>query len=362
MPVLRSTLGWLISIALIAGIARTAPVGEIGLALRSVEPGPLIAAVFLVSLTLWLRGARWSVILASRRRVPTTQAAKVAIFGLALNAVLPGRAGEVARVVIASRRFQMGVAFTAATIVAERLLDGLVLLIFLSPVVPALRSEAASRSVEIFGAEVSTAMLGKSVYGLVAIVLILAAITLAVSFSQPRGAASWLVRVIPRALAGPIAPRLERLVDAVKDGMGSLSEGRRLGAVSLYSFAIWGAIALANLLVAWGVPGFELSIKEAIVLTAVSVAAASIPSAPGGWGVFEASGLLCLYTLKPDLDASAAVAYLVATHLCQYLPAVLLGFILWRLDERGRPHLLKDRRGEEHVQASRLKRRSGETD
>ena len=93
------------------------------------------------------------------------------------------------------------------------------------------------------------------------------------------------------------------------------------------SLLLWLALGLTNLLVARAMPGVELDFRQALVVTAISIAASAIPSVPGAWGVYEAGVLLALVLVRAAPEPGDGVAFAFVSHLCQYLPVVVLGAI-----------------------------------
>jgi glycosyltransferase 2 family protein len=337
--VARALLGWAVSAAFLLGLLYTVPFRVVWDGLRALDPWAALAAAALVLVTLRMRGERWSLLLSSGERVPPAAAAEVATLGLALNAVLPGRVGEVARVAIANRRFRVGIAFAAATVVAERLLDGLTLFLFLGLALLALPSIGSPGGVTILGAEVSGTALTHGFVTLGVACLVLASGIVAVGYAGPRRWLARVARVLPGELGERAARRLEGLLDSLADGVAGLRRSGTSIRLVLYSVAIWLTIAAAYWVVAQSMDGLDLSVGEVLIVTAVSVAASSLPSAPGAWGVFEAGGVLALRTVQPGLDVGLAIAYMIAIHVCQYAPTVALGYVLWWIERRrgGRP-------------------------
>ncbi len=61
-------------------------------------------------------------------------------------------------------------------------------------------------------------------------------------------------------------------------------------------------------------------------MTSISIAASSIPSVPGAWGVFEAGGLFALVISGVQFEQAVGIAYVLTIHIVNYLLIVLLGF------------------------------------
>ncbi len=108
-------------------------------------------------------------------------------------------------------------------------------------------------------------------------------------------------------------------------GLGAFRSPLLILGALLQSLLIWLIVATAVLVLAAGVPGIELGFRQALGLTAISIAAAALPSAPGAWGVFEAASLLGLTLLSVSFEQSIAVAFVLMMHFSHYLPVLVLG-------------------------------------
>jgi uncharacterized protein (TIRG00374 family) len=113
----------------------------------------------------------------------------------------------------------------------------------------------------------------------------------------------------------------------VRDTVERLAEplGRRhlviwLG-LSLVAWAIW---AVAALLVARSL-GIDLSLTEALFVTAVLNLGSAVPSSPGYVGTYEWLGVASLGLL--DIDHESALAFTILVHAAWYVPTTLFGAV-----------------------------------
>ncbi len=106
----------------------------LGTALRSAKLWPLAIAAVLNFACLWGKAVCWRVMLAPRHKVSTLRLFRYTIATFAASAIAPARAGEVLRVWTLKRRDGVPAADTAAVAVAEKLLDGMSMLIMVAPV------------------------------------------------------------------------------------------------------------------------------------------------------------------------------------------------------------------------------------
>jgi hypothetical protein len=111
----------------------------------------------------------------------------------------------------------------------------------------------------------------------------------------------------------------------VRDTVEVLAEplGRRRPVVWLgLSLAAWGMWAIAAVLVARSL-GLELSITDALFVTAVLNLGSAVPSSPGYVGTYEWLGVASLGLL--DVPHEQALAFTILLHAAWYLPTTLFG-------------------------------------
>src|SRR5262249_18989340 len=138
---MKRRLAVAIRIVVIAAIAvalwwfvREMQFDRLGEALRSAKVWPLVLAAALNFVCLWGKAACWRFMLAPRHKVSVARLFRYTIAAFAASAIAPARAGEVLRVWTLKRRDGVPVADTAAVAVAEKLMDGISMLILVSPV------------------------------------------------------------------------------------------------------------------------------------------------------------------------------------------------------------------------------------
>lgn len=317
-------LGWFLTVVLLLGIVWVVPLGEVGQALLHASFPLLALATTPMLLNLWLRGVRWALLFRPHHAISARAALGPVLISLGLNAVLPGRVGEIARVTLGARKFGTSFPFTMSTVVGERLLDALTLLTFMGGALLLLPQVDASATVSVLGyslnAEALTSM-GRQL-GVMSIVLI----GLAVWLLSPafHGLLPRLLSRLPRV--GPkVGSWAERIFGEFSRGLTALRSPAIMAQALLLSAVIWLALAAMNLIVAQAIPGISLTVPQALVVTAISILASFLPSAPGAWGVYEAGMLLALALVHVTPEPGIGIGFALASHLCSYLPVVVLG-------------------------------------
>ena len=261
---------------------------------------------------VWLRAVRWRHLLSPVKEVRAGSLFSYTVLGFTANNVLPLRAGELVRAYLLGEKKGLSKTSILATILVERVMDALTLLLFalvISLLVP-------------LPDWLRTAM---TLAGLIFLGLLV--LSLAAAFLS--GVTLAVVGVMVRLLPAGLRPRAQDLVRLFLDGLASLKNGRTLGMVSLLSLLIWLAETGLFFLVGYGFRLPPLPFHAFLLTMAAANLSISIPSSQGGIGPFEfvASQTMGLFQVDPSL----ATAYAIGVHAALLVPITLLGlFYLWR--------------------------------
>src|SRR5574338_1575141 len=93
---------------------------------------------------VWIRAWRWHYLLGPIKKIPTRTMFPITTIGYMGNNVYPARAGEVLRAVILKRKEGVPVSASLATIIVERVFDGVVMLAFVFVNLPELAKLTSS--------------------------------------------------------------------------------------------------------------------------------------------------------------------------------------------------------------------------
>lgn len=284
---------------------------ELASALASVRPLYLVAALAVYALALWVRGLRWQLVLSPHVRVTPFEAFSLLVIGYAANNVLPVRAGEFVRAGLLQSRHGTPWTTGLGAIAVERVLDGLMLALFLSGTVLVAGGNGVVRALAGLGAA-----------GFLGVLIAMYAVAIA----GDRGTAllARLLRLVP----GALGERLARMAEGVVDGLAVLRD-IRLGLALLAATALtWSLEAATYGLVG---AGFDLGLSPLVYLGLCGAAnlAIAAPSTSGGIGPFEyfAREIAVWF----GAATVAATAYALVVHALILVPVVLLGaLLLWR--------------------------------
>jgi uncharacterized protein (TIRG00374 family) len=277
----------------------------------------LIPGVAVYFCAVWARTWRWHYMLRHIKPIPLTRLFPVVVIGYMGNNVYPARAGEVLRSYVLKRKEGVPVGVSLATVVLERLFDGLVMLLFVFVTLPFAPLPPAY----------DLLVTGFSVIFIGALVVFL---TLAARPARMGRVYAWLV---DRLLPARMRPRVHRLFDRFVAGLQSLRSPRELALIFFSSTLIWLTETTKYLFVMWAFPGLNVSFLVLMLMTAVVNLFTTLPSTPGYVGTFDAPGIAILTAY--NVPKTLATSYTLVLHVALWLPITALGALFMLLEHIG---------------------------
>ena len=276
---------------------RNADLDAVWDSLREADAGLVALAVGAFGLVYALQSVRWRRI-AATPGVTRARFYEMTVSGIAVNNVLPGRIGDFlrARWLGLAARMPAGKAF--GTVILDRACDLVVLVGLLIVGIAAVASSEWLVELAAAGAVVLLGLAGFLLFSR-------AYIERRHRDRRERGLVRRLVRDTVEQLAEPL--------------------GRRHLLVWLaLSLAAWTMWAVAALVVARSLD-IELSLAEALFVTAVLNLGSAVPSSPGYVGTYEWLGVASLGLL--GIDNEPALAFTILLHAAWYAPTTLFGAV-----------------------------------
>ena len=337
----------------------------LALAMRGIDAGQVWSGVqradslwvgvslLTVLLTTAAKVCRWHGLFPPSESLRYPSLARALVIGQVVNALLPARLGEVARLYTLGRDESGSKATAAATIVAEKTFDILFLIL-----AAGLTAALASLPGWLTGSLLTAAGLGALVFALAAAVprrwIVAAGERITSSLPQrllrPSSSPSSGTPAAPDGTPlhhpsatpseGPSAPLpqgwsrgwgsacLTHLLDLGLDGLESLRSPRMAALACAWSLVIWGLSAGTNLTL---LRAFHLppSAGAALLLLTLLHVGTAPPSSPGRLGVFHALAVLALQLASAagsgGVDRATAFAYATVLHAVVYGPQIVLG-------------------------------------
>jgi len=305
-------LGFLVSAFFVYLALRGLQLDEVWQGLQEADYRWIIPGVIVYFVAVWARTWRWHYMLRPLKVVPLRHLFPVVVIGYMGNNVCPARAGEVIRAYVLRRKEEVPMSGSLATIVVERVFDGLVMLLFVFISLPLAPMPAWLRRIVILASLLF--------FGALVLFFALAAVP-----RRGQAATSWLIeRLLPPSLRQPA----EGIVARFLAGLRFLRSGHDVGIIFVSSLVIWLAETANYWCVMQGFP-FRAPFYVLMLMNGVVNLATTIPSTPGYVGTFDAPGIRVLEGF--GVPGEVAAGYTLLLHGALWLPITCLGFYyMWR--------------------------------
>ena len=331
----RRLLDWkaVVGIAISAGALwftfRGMELRDVFTELAAADPLLMLLSAAAVTGVFWIRAWRWRAILKPIGDTPFRSRFSAVTIGFMGNNLLPARIGEFMRAYALSRQEPIPLVASFASLVIERLFDGVlvVTLLFVAMSMPGFPAFDVAETIPIIGLDggvrLATLARGMAVF-VGAAVLILFALVL-----MPTRAVRTIervVRILPLSFRRPIIDALE----AFLAGVSVLRDPGLLLRTAGWSTFLWLFNAV-GCWIAFRAFGFELPFVAAVFFQSAIALAVSVPAGPGFIGVYHAMAAFVLANLwgEPDVNARA---FAVGFHLVGFIPVTVIGlYYAWRM-------------------------------
>ena len=277
----------------------------------------LIPGVAVYFVALWVRSWRWHYLVRPLKSIPTRTMFPIVTMGYAANNIFPARAGEVLRAVVLKRQEGVAIPASLATIIIERMFDGIVMLGFVFVNLAEL-TRLTSVSIDVAG--IKFGIREVAIWGSVAFFGALALFLVAAMFPAPTDRlVTWLVTHL-----APVRMR-EKTLGVIRrflEGLKSLRSPFDVLMVFFTSVLIW----LLETVKYWFVMhafSFSVSFFALMLMNGVVNLATTIPSAPGYLGTFDLPGIAVLQAY--NIPREIAASYTFVLHFALWFPVTALG-------------------------------------
>jgi uncharacterized protein (TIRG00374 family) len=309
-----------VALGLVALFLHNVDLGGVVASIAQARPEWLALSLATMFANLSIRALRWQFLLEPIAPTSFARAFRATAVGFAASAVLPARAGEVIRPYFLARQAptdqqgRMTATGAFATIILERLLDVVTVLLLLSSFVFFFGIDVAAANPRGF----ALLMLAGGSAGVVATLALVVLFVLAGNPERLGRAMARLERVLPSRLAGLLAGLAEKFAS----GLGAIRRPARLLAALGWSLPLWLCIALGIWSMAMAFR-FAIPFTGSFLMIALLTLGVAVPT-PGAVGGFHEAfrvGATMFYG-APD---AAAVGAAIVLHLFSIGPALLLG-------------------------------------
>ncbi len=301
----RALPGFAISAIVLAAVFAFTDTKRLWASLKQIPLPVLLGAAALLAVSLGLRATAWRLLLGAR--IGWWDAFWALNLGYLVNNIIPFRAGEAMRALVASPKAKVSFWHALSTVVVERLFDVVLLAGMLIGSLPwVLDLPWARRTSWAFGG------------GALAILAALAA------------AAIWRTRValwlrhLEEKARNSLLKTLVNWGLSFLDGLEALASPWSLLAVVTLMVLSWAVQVVAYWMTLRALVPTAPMVWAAFVLGSVGMGVA-VPSAPGGLGVME--GVVVFVLSAVGVDSAVALAFAFAMHAVYYAVTVIFGWV-----------------------------------
>jgi len=300
-------LGLGISLVCLVLVSRGVDFQELTAALRAAEYVWLVPAAGLFVASLVVRAVRWQGLFFPQTGLNFATLFHVLNISYLINNIIPARAGDLIRAGLISTREPVSASRALATVVVERVLDGLTLVVMLALLLPLFPVPAwVARIGQVAGVSMAAAGIG-----------------LMVLSTQRARTVRWSHAVLGRV------PHLDGLrwaerVGGLVDGLGALRSPTALGQAGAWSVVVWLLSGAAYYFV---LRAFDLNlpVTAGMFVLAVTALVSIVPATPGYIGVFDYTAVLALSVF--GVERSLALSCAIVLHAVSYVTFSGMGLI-----------------------------------
>lgn len=271
----------------------------------------LTLAVFTLFISHWLRAVRHRLFLNPIKKIKYISLFSALMIGYMANSVLPAHLGEVLRAYIIGKKECINGSLALATIVVERIVDVLSLLIIMGL---------------IFMVYPFPEMVKLSAYLTFAFALGLVGLLILLKL-KPEPTLHF-IQIITRPFPKRLENKLTGFLQSFRQGLVSLRNRRDYLIVSFLSFFIWLGYAAVFEISFYAfdfINLYQIPIGASLVVLVMTTISILVPSSPGYIGTYH---WLCMLSLSLfGIPNSTALGYAVIVHAINIIPIALVGLL-----------------------------------
>jgi uncharacterized protein (TIRG00374 family) len=291
----RAAIGIAISVVALALVVRSVDIGAAWESLRHAQPAWVLLMVLFIAADVGLRAVRWHVLLSPVAAVPFRATLSSLLVGYLANNVLPARLGEIVRSHDLGERTGLSRSTILGTIVVERVVDTLVVVVI---------AAIAILVLSVRGIVASAVLVGLALSGLLVVGIV---VGMAAHRLPGAGrAAAFLGRW----------PRVRHILVRLRAGLAIVANVRVMATAVVLSVISWSFTVLAFASAAQAV-GVEPTIGQAALLAAGTNLATAVPAAPGYVGTYELAAVTIAASV--GIGKEPALAFVVIIHAASLL-------------------------------------------
>jgi len=309
---LKLIIGAVLSLGLLGVLFYGMDFGRLRDALEKTKLAYVGAVALLQIGFLLVRSVRWRYLMHPvKPRIPVGSLFSATMIGFMANNVLPARLGEFVRAYAIGRKEEVSTGSAFATIVVERLFDGLSVLFLLIVSLMFMPEHVAGK----LGGTLRHA--GEVSLGAYCVLIALIVLSLRHP-SLPRR----ITAAVVKPVSGKLAERLCDLADRFVHGLSVVRSPGLMAKIIAITVVHWGLLPSTVYLLFRGMD-IPLGVYSSVLVFTLICIGVALPSTPGYVGTFDYAAVLGLTML--GIDEPTALGFAIVAHAANYLPVTLLG-------------------------------------
>lgn len=295
----------IISIVLVYLSVRNININDVSLALKNIQFIYVVLFIVVIIFMQWLRSYRWGVMLQPLEKMDQLSLFSVTSVGFLAIGAIPARIGELARPYLISKRSSIKMSSALGTVLVERILDGLTVLVIAITV--------------LLLNDLPSWMLKSTI--LFSIFILLMFFCMA-GLIWRRDTTLMIINKFLHILPGKLANKLDGLISSFADGFQVITDIKSLFYLFFLSAFIWlvDVLAIYMLFLAFG---FDLPVMASFVLMIILIVGIAIPTGPGYIGNWHLACVLGLSFF--GLPEAEVLSFAVVYHFLSMVIVVVLG-------------------------------------
>ena len=308
-------VGILISVVFLYFALRGMELSKAWQALRTADYWWLIPGVAVYFVGVLVRSWRWHYLLRPLKKIPTFTMFPIVCIGYMGNNIYPARAGELLRAAMLRQREGVPISASLATVIIERIFDGVVMLAFVFLNLGQLSGLTGSSGVIGTLNIRDVALIGSFFFFGALLVFLLAAMF-------PTITERIVNYFIDRFLPVRLREKTRGVTLRFLTGLEALRSPQEALMIFFTTVIIW-PLETGKYWFVMHAFQFQVSFFALMLMNGIVNLATTLPSAPGYVGTFDAPGiaLLSAYGVLPEIAAS----YTLVLHVALWFPITALG-------------------------------------
>lgn len=308
-------VGILVSAAFLYFALRGLKLVEFWQVLKSANYWWLIPGVTVYFVGVWARAWRWHYMLRPLKSIPTRTMFPIVAIGYMGNNIFPARAGELLRAAVLNDRESVPISASLATVIVERIFDGVVMLGFVF-----LNLSELARMTGNSGLVGNLNIRDVALWGSVVFFGALLVFLLAAMF--PLVTERLVNYLIDRFVPDRLREKTRGIALRFLSGLEALRSPQDALMIFLTTVVIW-LLETGKYWFVMHAFQFSVSFFALMLMNGIVNLATTLPSAPGYVGTFDAPGIALLGAY--GISIGIAASYTLVLHAALWFPITMLG-------------------------------------